>query len=180
MTAIISDELRKKIASVRIFVTDVDGVLTDGGIIMDHRGDELKQFNVRDGHGLKLLIRYGIAVAFLTGRESPVVSRRARDLGIEEVYQGVKDKGSFMADYLGRKELAPSEVAYAGDDIVDIPVFRQVGFAVAVADACREVREAADYVAGEKGGRGAIRETCELILKVQNKWPDVMRRYGIE
>ncbi len=176
----ISGALRDKLSRVTLLVTDVDGVLTDGGIIMDHMGNELKQFNVRDGHGMKLLLRYGINVALLTGRESHAVSFRARDLGIEEVYQGIKNKGSFMAEYLARRNLQAENVAYVGDDVVDVPVFSLVGFSVAVADASYEVRAAADYVTAERGGRGAIREICDLILKAKNEWPDLVRRYGIK
>lgn len=175
-----SDDLAAKISGISLLVTDVDGVLTDGSIIMDHQGRESKQFNVRDGHGMKMLLRYGIGIAFLTGRKSPVVAHRALDLGITEVYQDVKNKGPFMIDYLGRTGLLPGEIAYVGDDIVDIPVFRIVGFSVAVADACPEARASADYVTEARGGRGAMREVCELILKAKNKWPDVVRRYGIE
>ena len=175
-----TEELKNKINRISLLITDVDGVLTDGGIIMDHQGNESKMFNVRDGHGIKMLMRYGIGVALLTGRESPVVHHRARDLGISEVYQGIKNKGPFMVDYLARTGLSPTGIAYVGDDIVDIPVFALVGFSVAVADASPETRTAADYVTTERGGRGAVREVCDLILKAKNKWPDVVRRYGIE
>ncbi|MDD5476059.1 MAG: HAD family hydrolase [Syntrophales bacterium] len=177
---VINEDLTQKISGINFLITDVDGVLTDGGIIMDHMGNESKIFNVRDGHGMKMLIRYGIGIAFLTGRESPVVERRARDLGITEVYQNVKNKGAFMIEYLARTGLFPERIAYVGDDIVDIPVFRIVGFSVAVADASPEVRSVADYVTRANGGRGAVREVCELILKAGNKWPDVVRRYGID
>ena len=180
MTRDISDTLKEKLSRVTMLVTDVDGVLTDGGIIMDHQGNESKKFNVRDGHGMKMLLRYGIGIAFLTGRESPVVDCRARDLGITEVYQGIKNKGPFMVDYLARTGLSPENIAYIGDDVVDIPVFALAGFSAAVADACSEAREAADYVTVEIGGRGAVREVCELILKAKHKWSDVRRRYGIK
>ncbi|MCK9229799.1 MAG: HAD hydrolase family protein [Syntrophales bacterium] len=176
----ISDNLTAQIADISLLMTDVDGVLTDGGIIMDHQGRELKKFNVRDGHGIKMLLRYGIGVVFLTGRKSAVVEKRALDLGITEVYQGVKNKGPFLIDYLGRTGLLPGEIAYVGDDIVDIPVFRIVGFSVAVADAGPETRASADYVTEARGGGGAVREVCELILKAKSKWPDVVRRYGID
>lgn len=176
----ITDDLTAKITDISLLITDVDGVLTDGGIIMDHLGRELKKFNVRDGHGMKMLLRYGIGIAFLTGRKSPVVEHRALELGITEVYQDVKNKGPFMIDYLSRTGLLAGSIAYLGDDIVDIPVFRIVGFAVAVADACPEARAAADYVTEARGGAGAMREVCELILKAKSKWPDVVRRYGID
>ncbi|MBU2053719.1 MAG: HAD hydrolase family protein, partial [Proteobacteria bacterium] len=152
-------------------------VLTDGRIIIDDAGAESKNFDVRDGHGLKILMRYGIEVALLTGRRSQVVEHRAAELGIAEVHQGIWNKAEVFAEILQRRNLAPEETAYAGDDVVDIPVLRQVGFAVAVADATPEVRHVADYVTGCRGGRGAVRELCEVILRAQGFWADVAARY---
>lgn len=176
---IVSEGLRERIRPVSHFVTDVDGVLTDGRIIMDDDGREIKHFHVRDGHGLKLLQRAGIRVILLTGRTSRVVSHRARDLGIEEVYQGAKNKVSVLEEIMARHGIDGSRIAYMGDDIVDAPVFRRVGFSAAVADASDHLRRLADYVTALSGGKGAVREVCELILRVQDKWKDVACRYEL-
>jgi 3-deoxy-D-manno-octulosonate 8-phosphate phosphatase (KDO 8-P phosphatase) len=174
---VIDERLLNKIRRVKLLILDVDGVLTDGRIIIDDAGAESKNFNVRDGHGLKILMRYGIEVALLTGRRSQAVEHRAAELGIAEVHQGIWNKAEAFVEILQRRNLAPEETAYAGDDVVDIPVLRRVGFAVAVADAVPEVRQAADYVTGCGGGQGAVRELCELILKAQGFWADVAVRY---
>ena len=171
------ERLLNKIRRVKLLILDVDGVLTDGRIIIDDAGVESKNFDVKDGHGLKIIMRYGIDVVLLTGRRSQVVERRAADLGITEVHQGIRNKVEALAEILQRRNLAPEETAYAGDDIVDIPLFKRVGFAVAVADAVPEVRQVADYVTGCKGGRGAVRELCEVILQAQELWADVAARY---
>lgn len=167
----------EKIKSVRVLMLDVDGVLTDGRIIMDDGGRETKHFDVKDGHGLKMLMRCGIDVVLITGRQSEVVSHRARDLGIAEVHQSVWDKAGLFERILDRMDLRPSQVAYVGDDVVDIPLFRRVGFAVAVRDAVPEAKKAAHYVTRKKGGRGAVREVCEMIMKARNQWDEVARKY---
>jgi 3-deoxy-D-manno-octulosonate 8-phosphate phosphatase (KDO 8-P phosphatase) len=169
--------LDDKIKAVSTLILDVDGVMTDGRIIIDDVGKETKQFHVRDGHGLKLLMRVGIEVIIITGRASEVVTHRAKELGIQEVHQGAKDKVVVLQEIMARRNITGETIAYMGDDIVDVPVFRRVGFAVAVADASEDVREAADYITSHRGGRGAVREICEMILKVQNKWEIVASRY---
>ena len=171
--------MHKKIEAVRLFILDVDGVLTDGRIITDDNGREIKQFDVRDGHGLKLLMRYGIGVVLLTGRKSAVVEHRARDLGIEEVHQGIWNKVEVSESILQNRDLRYDQVAFVGDDIVDIPLLRRVGFSVAVADAAEEVKRIVDFVTQKKGGRGAVREICEIILLAQDKWADVAARYEL-
>ncbi len=172
-------KLRDKIQPICLLILDVDGVLTDGRIIMDDAGNETKNFDVRDGHGLKLLMRYGIDVVFLTGRSSRVVEHRARDLGIAEVHQGILNKADALAGILGKRKLAPEQVAIMGDDVVDVPLLRRAGFSATTADAPAYVREAADYVTERSGGRGAVREVCDAILQVQGKWPDVARKYEL-
>ena len=168
---------REKIKPIKLLILDVDGVLTDGKIIYNDRGEEIKAFNVRDGHGLKLLMRAGIGIALITGRKSKVVLHRARDLGIKNVYQGVTNKIEVYEKILKGKKLKDENVGFVGDDLVDIPVLKRVGFSAAVGDAIPEVREVADYVASKKGGEGAVREICELLLKVQNKWEEITERY---
>ena len=150
--------------AVRALVTDVDGVLTDGGLYYAETGDELKRFDVRDGQGLVLLREAGVLVAIVTRKESTIVRRRARDLGIVEVHQSVTDKGGVVRDLLARHAVAPRDAAYVGDDVGDLPAMRLVGFPIAVRDAVREVRRAAAYVTTSGGGHGAIREIADLIL----------------
>jgi len=168
---------RKKLKSVKLLMLDVDGVLTDGKIIYNDRGEEIKAFNVRDGHGLKLLMRAGIEIALITGRKSKVVLHRARDLGIKKVYQRVINKIEIYEKILKEKKLKDIHVGFVGDDLVDIPVLKRVGFSAAVGDAIPEVKKVVDYVASKRGGEGAVREICELLLKVQNKWEGITERY---
>ena len=168
---------RKKLKSVKLLMLDVEGVLTDGKIIYNDRGEEIKAFNVRDGHGLKLLMRAGIEIALITGRKSKVVLHRARDLGIKKVYQGVINKIEIYEKILKEKKLKDINVGFVGDDLVDIPVLKRVGFSAAVGDAIPEVKKVVDYVASKRGGEGAVREICELLLKVQNKWEGITERY---
>ncbi|MBW1838361.1 MAG: HAD family hydrolase [Deltaproteobacteria bacterium] len=168
---------REKIKPIKLLILDVDGVLTDGKIIYNDRGEEIKAFHVRDGHGLKLLMRAGIGIALITGRKSKVVLHRARDLGIKNVYQRVTNKIEVYEKILKGEKLKDENVGFVGDDLVDIPVLKRVGFSAAVGDAIPEVRAVADYVASKKGGEGAVREICELLLKVQNKWEEITERY---
>jgi len=175
----IEEGLLKKIRKVKLLILDVDGVMTDGRIIIDDAGLESKQFDVRDGHGLKMLMRCGIDVALLTGRRSRVVECRAADLGIAEVHQGALNKAEVFFEILKHRGLIPEETAYVGDDVVDIPLLRRTGFSVTVADAVPEVRQIVDYVTPQAGGRGAGREVCEMILKAQGRWSEVAARYEL-
>lgn len=177
MKEVTDERLLSRIRGIKLLILDVDGVMTDGRIIIDDAGLESKHFNVRDGHGLKILMRCGIDVVLLTGRKSHVVDHRAADLGIKEVHQGIWNKREVFDEILKRRKLSPEETAYVGDDVVDIPLLKRVGFAVAVADACPEATGVADYVTEHPGGRGAVREVCEVILKVQGRWGEVAARY---
>lgn len=170
-------DLIEKMRRVKVLILDVDGVLTDGRIIINDDGQETKCFDVRDGHGLKLIRRAGIEVMFLTGRKSRVVEHRARELGVDQVHQGALDKLAVFQEILARGGLVPEQTAYMGDDIVDLPVLRRAGFSVTVCDAHAEVVRAADLVTKNPGGRGAVREVCELILKAQDKWEELTGRY---
>jgi 3-deoxy-D-manno-octulosonate 8-phosphate phosphatase (KDO 8-P phosphatase) len=165
------------LSKIKLLLLDVDGVLTDGRIIYDSEGGESKSFDVKDGHGLKLLQRAGIRVGIITGRQSAIVARRAEELGIELVYQGAKDKSLPFNEIMQKLALAPEEIAYVGDDIVDLPVMRKVGFAATVADAVDDVKPFADMVTKLPGGRGAVREICEFILKESGRWPAVTHHY---
>jgi len=173
----IPTEVRKKAQKIRLLLLDVDGVLTDGGIVMDHRGEEIKRFDVRDGHGIRLLIRAGIQVALITGRSSKVVHHRAKDLGIRIVYQRAYDKIEVYHKIKKRTALRDHEIAYVGDDIVDVPILRRVGLAITVRDCWQQLKRSVDYVTAEKGGRGAVREVAELLLRAQGKWAEITARY---
>lgn len=167
-----------KIASkVKLLILDVDGVLTDGGIILDNKGNELKSFHVRDGHGLVMLKKAGVRVAIITGRNSRVVERRAKELGITEVYQQCRDKGKVYQLLLSKADIGDDEVAYIGDDVVDIPLLKRVGMPVAVADAVAEAKDKALLITEARGGRGAVREICDLILKAKGKWRELLDEY---
>ena len=169
--------IKEKLKRIKLLILDVDGVMTDGRIIMDNEGKEIKNFDVRDGHGIKILQRYGIKVAILTGRKSKVVEYRAKDLEINDVYQGAFNKKEVLGRILKKHKLSVSAVAFLGDDIVDIPVLKSVGFSAAVADAIAMVKKSVDYVTGHKGGQGAVREICEMILQAQGKWSDIAAKY---
>jgi 3-deoxy-D-manno-octulosonate 8-phosphate phosphatase (KDO 8-P phosphatase) len=175
----LGEDVITNIRSLKLLILDVDGVLTDGEGIMDDGGREMKHFNVRDGHGLKMLMRSGVEVVFLTGRQSAVVEHRARDLGVREVHQGAKNKLDWYPEIVVKRDLSGSQVGYVGDDVVDVPFMKRVGFAVAVADAADDVRRMAHYVTDKKGGRGAVREVCDMILKIQGTWDEVAKKYEL-
>ncbi|MEA1921903.1 MAG: HAD-IIIA family hydrolase [Pseudomonadota bacterium] len=170
-------DLKEKILPIKALIMDVDGVLTDGRIIIDSNGVESKQFDVRDGHGLKMLARSGVTLALLTGRRSPVVSHRATELGIDIVFQRCHDKLKAFSQISRRLGLSNHEIAYIGDDVVDIPVLLKVGFAATVADADPELVPVVDWQSSRPGGRGAVRELCRLIMQAQGSWDKAMARY---
>lgn len=165
------------LTKIKLLILDVDGVMTDGRITYDNNGGEIKSFDVKDGHGLKLLQRAGIKVGIITGRKSAVVERRAAELDIELLYQGVRDKRLPFNEILDKQSLLPEEVAYVGDDVVDLPVMRRVGFAATVADAVDDVKPFAHLVTKRDGGRGAVREICDFLLKESGRWAAVANRY---
>jgi 3-deoxy-D-manno-octulosonate 8-phosphate phosphatase (KDO 8-P phosphatase) len=169
--------IQEKIRKIKILILDVDGVMTDGRIIMDDDGRQMKNFDVRDGHGLKMIQRYGIKVILLTGRTSDVVTHRAHDLGIKEVYQGSLNKKEVFEKIIHKHKIPEDAFAYLGDDIIDIPVLRRVGFSAAVANAVSVVKKSVDFVTNNPGGRGAVREICDLILQGQGKWPEIASKY---
>lgn len=171
--------MNDKLADIRLLLLDVDGVMTDGGIIYDINGVETKVFNVKDGHGIKMLQRHGVQVGIITGRTSPVVDFRAKELGIELVYQGALKKIESYLDVKQRTGFSDSQIAYMGDDVIDVPVMRRVIFAAAPADALVEARNVAHYVTSLNGGRGAVREVCDIILKGRGVWDEVASRYEL-
>jgi 3-deoxy-D-manno-octulosonate 8-phosphate phosphatase (KDO 8-P phosphatase) len=170
----------RQASHIRMLVMDVDGVLTDGGIILDHAGQELKQFNVRDGHGIKLLQRAGIQTAILTGRTSSVVKHRARELGVGYVIQGSLNKSDGL-DELVKQADVPTEVcAFIGDDVLDLPPMRRCGVSMAPADAHESVLSEADWVSAFRGGRGAVRQAAEGLIIATGSWQQVIGGpYGV-
>lgn len=171
--------MKERLRNIRLLLLDVDGVLTDGRITYDAQGVESKTFDVKDGHGLKMLQRAGIKVGIITGRQSSIVALRAQELGIEILHQGAKQKLPPYEAVLREHGLKEREVAYVGDDLVDLPILARVGFAVTVADGAEELREHVDYVTRKAGGRGAVREICDLLLKEGGYWPQVTDRYFV-
>jgi 3-deoxy-D-manno-octulosonate 8-phosphate phosphatase (KDO 8-P phosphatase) len=160
----------EKAQGIRLLLLDVDGVLTDGRLYFDAKGEALKVFHVRDGHGLKMVQRGGIEVALLSGRRSDAAYHRAKELGLNRFYEGLRDKVAIFEELRADLGLAPGEVAMVGDELVDLPVLTRVGLAVAVADAVPEVAAAAHWTTSLPGGKGAVREVCDLLLKAQGKW----------
>ena len=156
---------------------DVDGVLTDGRIVYANSGDELKFFDVTDGMGLALFTRAGLKTAIITAKKSKIVTKRSKDLHIDKVYQNAFKKSEAYEKALNHFGIQGEEVCFIGDDVIDIPVLKKAGLAIAVASAVDEVKKEADYITKKPGGRGAVREIIELILKKQGKWPKIMKRY---
>jgi len=161
------EKYQSKIKLIRYFLLDVDGVLTDGKIYLDDQGKEMKVFNIYDGLGISLLRQNGIEVGLLSGRSSSAVQFRSKELGIKDVYQGVSDKLKKYEEILLQKNLHDSEVAFIGDDLIDLPLLKRVGFSVAVANAVSEVKSHVHLVTQKRGGEGAVREVADLVLKVK-------------
>jgi len=169
-----------KAADIRMLILDVDGVMTDGSIVMDGHGDEWKAFNVRDGHGIKMLQRAGIKIAIITGRSSSVVAARASDLAIEFVIQGCLNKAEGLSSLVNESGIAAEYCAMMGDDVLDLPPMYQCGLSLAPADAHQAVLSHVDWVADSGGGRGAIRQAAEALILAAGAWDDVIQsRYQI-
>jgi 3-deoxy-D-manno-octulosonate 8-phosphate phosphatase (KDO 8-P phosphatase) len=168
--------LRNKAKNISLLLLDVDGVLTDGRIIVDDRGVETKHFHVRDGQGIAMLLRAGIEVGFLTARSSRSVRHRAKELGVNLVRQGVRDKLVAYSEIKRNRSLRDEHIAYMGDDIIDLPTLRQAGLALSVADGWVGLRSAVHFVTAAGGGQGAVREVAELLLKAQGKWASLIAK----
>jgi len=158
-------DILERASRIKLLIFDVDGVLTDGSLFLGDDGQEYKAFHSQDGHGIKMLQRHGVRCAIITGRTSKVVEHRMRNLGIDLIYQGQENKLKGFADLLQRVELDPEQVAYVGDDVVDLPVMRKVGLAIAVQDAHPWVLKHAHWQTPRCGGRGAARDVCEMLLE---------------
>jgi 3-deoxy-D-manno-octulosonate 8-phosphate phosphatase (KDO 8-P phosphatase) len=171
-----SNVLNDKLKKIKMLLLDVDGVLTDGGIILGSNGQELKVFDVQDGLGITLARSGGMKIGMITGRRSEVVALRAQELHVDALYQGVGDKLDTYTEILDSYGLQDGEVCYVGDDLSDVPVMRRVGVAVAVANAREEVKKVANYITNNNGGRGAVREVVELLLKSKGNWKMVLEK----
>ena len=161
------DGALKRAAALKLMIFDVDGVMTDGRLYYSERGEELKAFNIQDGHGIKMLKQYGVEVALITARSSRAVELRAANLGIAHLYQGAQDKREAYAALLAKLGLAAEQAGYMGDDLLDLPLIPRFGFAATVPAAPEALKTRAHYVARADGGRGAVREVCEFILRAQ-------------
>jgi 3-deoxy-D-manno-octulosonate 8-phosphate phosphatase (KDO 8-P phosphatase) len=164
----------EKLKNVQLLLLDVDGVLTDGRIIYDDAGSQVKEFNVRDGLGIKLVIAAGIKVGIVTGRKSNALHHRCRDLGIQYVYEDVSQKGRLLEKIIEQTGVGADRTAFVGDDIPDLGLMRRVGLSIAVADAHELVKKSADWITTAAGGCGAVREVCEALLKTREVWEKVI------
>lgn len=171
------DTLTQRAVAIKMFLLDVDGVLTDGKLYFSNNGDELKTFNIQDGLGIKFLQRNGITVGIVTGKRSQLVANRARDLGIEIVVQGREDKLVAIREIMAGHDIQLGEVAYMGDDLPDLSAISAVGLGMTVANGVSEVKKAAHWISQYRGGHGAVREACELILNAQGKWERLLQDY---
>ncbi|GAB4344720.1 MAG: 3-deoxy-manno-octulosonate-8-phosphatase KdsC [Gammaproteobacteria bacterium] len=166
-----------KARHVRLIIFDVDGVLTDGSLLFSEAGEELKLFNARDGHGIKMAQRSGIEIAVLSGRRSPAVEKRMAGLGVRHLYQGLEEKVPAFETLIAELGVTPDQTAYVGDDVIDLPVMSRVGLAIAVQDAHPLVRQHAHWQTSQPGGRGAAREVCELVLEAQGRLTPLFEGY---
>ncbi len=166
-----------KAARLVLMGFDVDGVLTDGTLYFSPQGEEMKAFSSLDGHGLKMLQQAGVEVAIISGRSSRTLEQRAANLGVTELHMGVADKRGLLCQLAAQRRIELAQTGYMGDDVVDLPILRASGFSATVADGHDEVLSRVDYVASKGGGRGAVREVCDLILRAQGKWDAAMAEY---
>ena len=162
-----STDVQQKAAKIKLLICDIDGVFSDGSVYMSNAGEELKAFNTKDGFGLKALMKTGVEVAVITGRESKIVQNRMTSLGVQHIFQGMETKLIGYNELRQLLNVAPYEVAFIGDDFPDVPVMQEVGLSVSVADAHPYVKEIADYVTVTPGGKGAVRELTDLIIMAQ-------------
>lgn len=173
------EEILEKAQRIKLVVFDVDGVLTDGSLFYGDDGQEYKAFHSRDGHGMKMLQKSGVDIAIITGRTSEVVKFRSKNLGITHVYQGQADKLPAFKSLLDKLKLHPDDVAYVGDDVMDLPIMIRVGLAITVQDGHELAKHHAHWVTTNSGGRGAAREICEKIMQAQGTWDKLLQEYLI-
>ena len=169
-------EIEDRAKKIKLLLLDVDGVLTDGRVIIGNYGDELKKFDIKDGLGVVFMRRCGIRCAIITAQSSKIVKTRAKQLGIEKVYQN-HYKIKSLKDIKKRFKVEEDEICFIGDDLIDIPILKRIGLAISVPNSVPEVREVAHYVTERCGGAGAVREVCDMILKAQGKWEELTKEY---
>ena len=169
--------MQSSLKKIKLLALDVDGVLTDGSLNISDNGEIFKGFNAKDGLGISCALRNGVQIAIITGRQSEIIHRRAQELGITLLCEGVKDKYVELRRLGQSLQLDPVEIAYMGDDLNDLPAFQAAGVALAPADAVPEIAAAADFVMQRKGGSGAVREAIEMLLRAQDKWEQVVASY---
>lgn len=167
----------QKAAQIRLMIFDVDGILTDGSLHFGPEGEMMKTFNVLDGQGIKLLQEAGIITAIISARQSPIVKKRATDLGIEHILLGIHDKKSAFLTLISELNISHNHSGFIGDDIIDLSVLNLVGFSASVPNGHIEVKSRVDYITNVNGGHGAARELCDFILKAQNKYEHILSRY---
>jgi 3-deoxy-D-manno-octulosonate 8-phosphate phosphatase (KDO 8-P phosphatase) len=169
--------LPEKLKNIQLLLLDVDGVLTDGSVIYSDEDSETKVFNVKDGFGLKLVMAAGIKVGLVTGRTSRALHRRCRDLGIRYIYDGVQQKAPLLDKIITETGVGAANTAFIGDDLPDLPLMRRIGLSIAVADAHEVVRDYSEWITSAPGGRGAVREVCDALLKARGDWEKMMEHY---
>ena len=169
--------MRKKLDTIKMLVLDVDGVLTDGTILVDSRGRESKSFSIIDGHGIKMWKRAGLKIALLSGRACATTKHQAKELAVDFCLNGRRDKLKGLKELIKMSKTPAGQIAYVGDDLPDLPVIQCAGFSAAVANAVDEIKRAADYVTKRKGGEGAVREVIEHILKKTGRWDALVKKY---
>jgi 3-deoxy-D-manno-octulosonate 8-phosphate phosphatase (KDO 8-P phosphatase) len=170
--------LENKLKKIKLLLLDVDGVLTDGSIIYNDSGEEIKVFNVKDGLGIRLLIEAGIKVCIITGRKSDALKHRCKNLGIDHIFEGVRDKGSLLDLIFKQTGATYDETAFIGDDLLDLSIMNLVGTPIAVSDAHDSIIKEASIVTTAKGGKGAVREISEAILRAKGLWEKILKRYS--
>lgn len=172
-----SSEILAKAKKIKLLILDVDGVLTDGKLFFDNQGHEYKSFHAQDGHGIKLLRQTGVDVAVISGRKSNSVALRMKALGIEHVYQGCEDKRAAFAGIIESLAITAEQAAHVGDDLLDLPIMARVGLSIAVNDANFAVKQRADWCTFRRGGQGAVREVCDLIMQAQGRLDEIINSY---
>lgn len=175
----IEDSVLSKVKKVKLLLLDVDGVLTDGRIIYDSRARDSKFFDVHDGLGVYILHKAGIKTILITAKGSRAIRPRARDMRVEEVIANISPKSAALERILKKYQVTLDEICFVGDDLVDLCLMKRVGFPVAVFNACPEIKQTASYITLHHGGRGAVREVAELILKTQGRWPEIIGLYNV-
>lgn len=175
----VDSAIQARLRAVRLMAFDVDGVLTDGALYYGESGEIMKRFHALDGHGLRLLSESGVVVALVTGRTGPIVARRAAELGISEVHQGVRDKGEALTHLAQRLGISLDQIGFMGDDVIDLPAMQRAGFAASVADAPDYIIRAAHWVSTKPGGHGAVRQCCDLLLAAHGQLGAILAAPGL-